>query len=131
MPFYCEPCSVREMTECEIWWLAGLLEGEGCFTHNSYVPMIQVSMKDEDVIRHLHEITGAGKVYGPIVDRRPNHSPMYRWVVGRRLDAEKIMQEVYELMSARRQEQIMDAWNATRQSPRTQMLNRVREAAHV
>ena len=35
----------------EIEWLAGLLEGEGCFSFDRR-PVIQVQMTDEDVVRH-------------------------------------------------------------------------------
>ncbi len=40
------------MTELETAWLAGLLEGEGCF-HFNKTPKITVSMTDEDVIARI------------------------------------------------------------------------------
>ena len=35
----------------ELHWLAGLLEGEGCFTFNTYSPVIMLAMTDEDEVR--------------------------------------------------------------------------------
>lgn len=55
------------MNELEKYWVAGLLEGEGCFgVYNikresgttRQVYKIQILMTDEDVIRKLHSIIG-------------------------------------------------------------------------
>lgn len=46
------------MTLREIMWLAGLLEGEGCFglnggTRKTRTPRLNVSMTDKDVVEHV------------------------------------------------------------------------------
>jgi len=48
----------------DIYWLAGLLEGEGCFScsdNNGYpCPVVQVAMSDEDIIQRAAAILGGG-----------------------------------------------------------------------
>lgn len=34
----------------DLYWLAGLLEGEGCFTYSGSTPMVQLQMTDKDVV---------------------------------------------------------------------------------
>lgn len=64
------------MTDTDIAWVAGLLEGEGYFgcriatTKNrpgkAYLQVrICVNMTDEDVLRRAQSITGAGHINGP------------------------------------------------------------------
>jgi len=71
-------------------WLAGLFEGEGCFTGGVKEGNIgrglvaQVQMTDEDVVKKFHRTIGFGSVNGPITFRkRPSHKPQWRWYVGR------------------------------------------------
>jgi ribosomal protein L30E len=40
----------------EIIWLAGLLEGEGCFSFLSNLPVIQLNMTDKDVVERAAQI---------------------------------------------------------------------------
>lgn len=57
---------MRDMSEAEVAWLAGLVEGEGSFhLHRGRRPRLQVSMTDEDVIRKAHAMVGVGSVGGP------------------------------------------------------------------
>lgn len=54
------------MTEAEAAWLAGVLEGEGCFDwNNNYnlkkqFPRIRIGMTDEDVVRRVAVLCGGG-----------------------------------------------------------------------
>ena len=67
MPAY-SPC----MDAKELNWVAGLLEGEGCFrvrksslrkAGGRYTEVrIEVNMTDEGVIRKLYAVVGVGKV---------------------------------------------------------------------
>ena len=56
------------MTEIDIAWAAGLLEGEGCFSrhvrkkNNQLSFAIHCEMTDEDVVRKLHSIFNVGTV---------------------------------------------------------------------
>ena len=56
------------MTELDIAWLAGLLEGEGCFRINTrkrdngtinYYPQLILKMTDEDIIKRAGELMQA------------------------------------------------------------------------
>jgi hypothetical protein len=64
-----------EISELDLAWLAGLLEGEGWFGRvkragTRYgrfyyrIPIVQVAMNDEDVVRRIGELTNAN-VLGP------------------------------------------------------------------
>lgn len=48
------------MTREETAWVAGILEGEGCFDYNRTpkYPRIRVEMVDQDVIRRLQVLIG-------------------------------------------------------------------------
>lgn len=58
------------ITNEDLHWLAGLLEGEGCFTlHKSkkrLYPKMQINMNDRDVIERVAELIGknVGGPYG-------------------------------------------------------------------
>lgn len=114
------------MSECELWWLAGLLEGEGYFAaHTTYDKRrsnpepyiylrIQVTSCDLDVLTAMQNITGVGSVLGPWKTRKKNHTPTYHWQVVRRNDVEHLMELLYPLMSIRRKKQIKKALNTFR-----------------
>ena len=50
------------LSETDIAYLAGLIDGEGCFSINyykntdKYVPYISISMTNEDVLKHISKI---------------------------------------------------------------------------
>lgn len=103
------------MTSEEISYVAGLLEGEGCVSikkrsakGRSYPqPKIQVNMKDEDVIRHLHRIVGAGTVTGPYRRKdKPHWSPIWHWQVSKYDEILRILTAIKPLMGKRRTAQI-------------------------
>lgn len=56
-----------EITEVELAWLAGLLEGEGSFSKappsESNRPRISIQMTDEDVIKRVATIFGVAYIY--------------------------------------------------------------------
>lgn len=89
------------MTEAEVAWLAGLLEGEGCFSSPPGKARVICAMTDRDVIERCLEITGVGnlkfrKRYNP--DRKDQ----WVWDVSRLRDASAIMRVVRPLMGLRR-----------------------------
>jgi hypothetical protein len=43
------------LSDLELGWLVGILEGEGCFTFDG-CPRIQIQMTDEDVIKRIAEL---------------------------------------------------------------------------
>lgn len=97
------------MHATDLHWLAGMLEGEGCFTPSrgptgAVSPRIQVTSVDLDVLEHIKELLG-GSICGPLPVRKPTHTPTYQWRVGGWFAAD-FMQKIRPLMRARRRNQI-------------------------
>ncbi len=96
------------MKKTDLHWLAGIIEGEGCFSNSlgsgSIKPRIQVQSADLDVLEKLKLIYDA-PIGGPFKTRAKHHSPMYCWNVnGER--ARELIGIIRPLMSKRRQGQI-------------------------
>lgn len=61
---------MNTLTAEDIAWLAGLFEGEGWLTiqhptEKKFQIPTGITMTDEDVIKHVHDLVGVGKLYGP------------------------------------------------------------------
>jgi len=90
-------------------WLAGLLEGEGCFRiHTSQTGRtseVALSMADEDIVRRA-ALLMCGNV--TVDDRHnPRHQPMFRCrVYGKK--ARKVCRHVLPYMGIRRYERIRE-----------------------
>lgn len=107
------------MNQKQICWLAGLLEGEGCFSplkytkasgEETYRPRIQIHMNDRDVLERVAEFCGVGNVTGPYGAGRggnPNAQGFYKWAISGS-EAGKIMQAVLPFMGARRASKITE-----------------------
>jgi hypothetical protein len=111
------------MSEVEVAWVAGLVEGEGCFyiqtekytskrtgeTYHNRRPTLIVAMTDEDVVKRLQEVTGVGTVNrsGPQNKNRPNHKPMWRYRVNP-VATLMLAIRLYPYMGRRRREKIED-----------------------
>lgn len=93
------------MTEAEIAWVAGIVEGEGCITlvkRQTKRPdaprntgRLTVKMNDEDIIRRLHSLTGVGTVC------RESRG-QFAWQVQKRADVPPILRTLLPWMGARR-----------------------------
>lgn len=99
------------MTEAEIAWLAGIIEGEGSIywdkrSKNSV--RISVSMTDEDVVRRIHALVGVGAVS---VKTRPTVTGklVYRWDAGHKLEVRPLLVSVRPWMGLRRGAKIDEA----------------------
>ena len=65
--------SYHSLSELELGWFAGLIEGEGCFIIKkgkkknglSCIPAVRVVSTDGDVIDRLHKLVPAGSVCEP------------------------------------------------------------------
>ncbi len=90
-------------------WIAGLLEGEGCFywSERQHQIIIEVSMTDEDVLRKLHEWSGLGNVYGPYQKKKGNKLVWY-WKVSRFEHTPIIIKGVLPYMGERRRAKIIE-----------------------
>lgn len=99
------------MKETDIAWLAGILEGEGCFdmyeTHQGYkAPRVRVEMVDEDII---NRIAGLFREIGPwkgtvrrAEPKRSQHNVTYRVQAAGRPLLRKLLPLIRPYMSARR-----------------------------
>ena len=91
-------------------WLAGLLEGEGCFHFNpnrrsvgSYI-WIKLAMTDKDVVEKAATIMGCN-VQGPYIRKGTTYKPVYVATLYGRY-AVAWMMTLYQLMGTRRKEAI-------------------------
>jgi hypothetical protein len=107
-------------------WLAGLLEGEGCFrvkhhneTRRSKLE-VSLGMGDKDVVEHAYEIVGQTSVS---IREKPDYRKetfKLMYVVGwHGMTAENIMRRVYPYMGARRKTKIDECLSTTNLSHHT------------
>ncbi len=111
------------LTDLELGWLAGILEGEGCFDYqSSNSARIRVAMTDEDtVLRTLvlcQKVTGRAhkiKCYQPkgAAPKRQEWQLAYAVAIYGK-DAIKVMRLIVHLMSARRRQRIWQVINGYR-----------------
>ena len=78
------PSVLHKLTERQIGWIAGILDGEGYITigkgHHQYNPRIAVGMTSAEVINALYVLTGLGSVYS--ANRRiTKHKLLFTWLV--------------------------------------------------
>lgn len=102
---------MNNITDIELGWLAGILEGEGSFvlgtTPKGYPRYeVTVSMTDEDVINELLRITGMGRIYGPYKKKKVQWKPSWKWSVVKEADVKDLCLRVKPLMYRRRRLQI-------------------------
>lgn len=102
------------MNPTQLGWVAGILEGEGCFSpaHSKAASgviynyaRIQLSMTDEDVMQRFNDTVGVGKLSGPHYYKNKTWKPRWTWTV-RSADAKELMSAILPLMGARRSEAI-------------------------
>jgi hypothetical protein len=100
-----------QLTPLELAWVAGLLEGEGCFTRKSGASSlrgvtVQCHMTDLDVLQRLHRTIGVGHLRGPYKASGPTGSRKKykpRWMVQVSGPAAyQLMQQLLPLMCSRR-----------------------------
>lgn len=100
-------------SEKELYWLAGLLEGEGSFQapapSDPNRPLIQLWMTDEDIVKRVSEMWGIK--YHHYDRDRENVKRAYSLVM-RGSRAVALMEKLKPLMGKRRQEQIQKAINS-------------------
>ena len=106
---------LRNMSDLDIAWLAGLLEGEGAFfvqhvraSGNRRARtriVVAVQMTDRDIVERIVQLTGLGTVrsYQP---SNPRHRTTYRWAINALEPTVALMRVLRPLMGIRRQDQI-------------------------
>lgn len=96
----------------DLLWLAGLLEGDGCFHLgldkrylNAARPSVSLKMVDEDVVKRVSSLFGVGYFSSKI--RPAHHQKTYATIIRDR-KATSLMRLIYPFMGIRRQEKIND-----------------------
>lgn len=90
----------------ELWWLAGILEGEGCFGPAKHTVRIQLAMCDRDVVEKVARLLGVRVTTS--VDKRPGNQIQYRaYIQGHRAAA--WLMTLYTMMGARRKARIRES----------------------
>jgi hypothetical protein len=101
---------LAEIAPYELYWLAGLLEGEGCFSarlNGGFRDiLVTVQMTDRDVVEKVQRLTGIGTV-GVKRDKRPNRKTLYEWYATG-ANAYQLMQRLLPLMGERRAAKITE-----------------------
>lgn len=117
------------MSEVETAWVAGLLEGEGCFTFGPWsnrkrvAPTrnirVQCSMTDLDTIEKLHQLTGIGNVQPESRKdkRRPHAKPLYIWSAAKREDVIDLLVKIRPHMGERRGARIDELLKYAEENP--------------
>lgn len=110
---------VRDLSDFELAWLVGLLEGEGTFSistsrpkpNGGYYryPRVRVTMTDQDVVEHVAKLFGGTKVHftHPPSAQAAGHAP--QWAT--ELQGKKaviLMERVLPYMGNRRQARIRE-----------------------
>ncbi|QNN98904.1 DNA methylase [Mycobacterium phage Mova] len=94
------------------YWLAGLIDGEGCFTikahtRGTHAPSFAIKLRADDiaVLEHARRTLGAGTV---TIERRTEGNDMARWVVGDKVGCQRLVDllDKYPLRAKKR----IDYW---------------------
>ena len=106
-----------QMSDFELGWVCGILEGEGCFFLTArrtakYGPYlyarVTVCMTDRDVPEQPQRVTGVGMLEKIRERKDPKHKPISQGIVCRNQEAIELMVAVYPHMGARRQAKIRE-----------------------
>lgn len=128
------------MESTDLAWLAGLLEGEGCFgifmktsTTGEPYPTFRITLKmcDEDVVSRAHHITGLGRVTGPFIPGNPKWSPVWTRQVNKRDDVFALCKALEPWMGERRTAKLHEIYDAYAATGRPQWRHGTRQGYEV
>lgn len=94
----------RIVRRSDLFYAAGLLEGEGCFG-NTIGIYIEAKMTDREPLDRLVTLFG-GRVTGPHLRKNKKHKPIYRWSIRRNSGCLCVMLALRPLLSPRRRVRI-------------------------
>lgn len=107
------------MRDLELAWVAGYLEGEGCFQHMKcskgrfgvyYYPRISSNSIDLDILQRLQRYSGIGGIAGP--RQQGSRKPQWQWTASKSRQAAELMEAIYPFMGQRRRttiDEILDS----------------------
>jgi hypothetical protein len=103
-----------QLTDMELGWLAGLLEGEAHFDYGAMSQRVKLGMADEDTVLRvaavIYKLTGKMPTVSSEEPRNKNHSTIFRFAVSGET-ARIVMRAVVPHMSYRRRRRIWQALN--------------------
>lgn len=97
------------ITSEEIAWVAGILEGEGCFDYQQSNPekrwpQVRVEMTDKDIILRVQEITGGNVRF--VKRYKPHHQDTWLLHIRTAKLVQPLLESIYPFMGQRRQSKI-------------------------
>ena len=97
----------------ELYWLAGLIEGEGCFSISTIkgTPRLVFIMNstEKKVLEHAQKIVNIGVIHGPYIRKNGlSKKPQWVWRTSKDSDVVGLMMTLYPLLWDNRQERIED-----------------------
>jgi len=100
---------VQITEEQELAYIAGIIDGEGCFTMAQdkscktvqYHCRIQLEMTDFDAVLRVHTVF-PGRMYGPYDYSKRGRKPTMRWVLNKQVDVFNCLLKIRPYLSARR-----------------------------
>lgn len=100
---------MNNLSETQIAWLAGLIEGEGCINFNGKNGVtLTIAMTDQDIINKVQSITGVGKIYlGK--KNQDNRKVVYSWQLRIKQELELLFPLLIPHMGERRTHKINEA----------------------
>lgn len=109
------PVQIREISDVDLAWLAGLLEGEGTFIlrreaatacqRERVIIRICVHMTDRDVVERVRDIVGVGTVL-PRKPGKPHHKMTFQWIISAKAPTLELMRLLRPHMGERRRARI-------------------------
>ena len=117
--------TVHELTDNELHWVAGLLEGEGSFiltwkgkkTKRYPAYIVQCNMTDRDVVARLADLLQIGHLSKKQIPKQKNHKPFWSWRLNKRDEVKALLELLLPLMGKRRQAKIQKILNTEENHP--------------
>lgn len=116
---HCNSCRLADappprlsITVAELAWVAGILEGEGCWSQRQKHPnswWIAVRMTDKDIIDRLKIITSVGRI-SPARPQKDHYKMAWAWQVSVQAHREWLTVKVWPWLGQRRQAKVRDLW---------------------
>lgn len=107
---------MKDLTEAQVAWLAGIYEGEGsCAITGGRAIRVSITMTDQDVMESIANLTTLGSVR-TVPQRNENYKQAYTWSIGSS-DAVLFLQAIMPWLGHRRTERAQAAianWSTNR-----------------
>ena len=98
------------LKEKDLYWLAGILEGEGTFAIGKrkygLYPMIRVQMADKDVIKQVHGLVDSKLYYAKA--RSEGRKPLWSVSIHKKQVVKELLELILPIMGERRTRRIKE-----------------------